>query len=97
MENLRKLFNKADRLEAAANVSNLYTYIYPLLFRRQKGACAICGQIDIRFEIDHIAYNPAVTLGELQLLCELCHAEKTYRETKSGFAKGKLNKLQLSL
>lgn len=58
--------------------NNMRMYLYPLLFKRQRGKCALCPARDVRFDIDHLLYNPRVTLKELRLLCWPCHKKVTW-------------------
>lgn len=52
-------------------------YIYPFLLELQLGTCADCGLEYDYYEIDHKRYAEDLTVYDLQLLCEQCHAIKT--------------------
>ena len=77
MEDLRHLFNESDRWQAQIDIMDLREYILPLLMKRQGNVCNICKLEVIDYDIDHIVYNPKVTINELQALCWPCHKNKT--------------------
>ena len=77
MEDLRLQFNRADREQAQRDINDLRCYILPILLDRQDGVCAICGLFTEDYDIDHLVYNPEVTVNELQALCWPCHKAKT--------------------
>lgn len=76
MKNLRKLFNKSDRKQAAQDVQKLRCYIEPILRKKQENKCYECHEELEYCEIHHIVYNPKVTINELKLLCFDCHLDK---------------------
>ena len=77
MEDLRMSFNEADREQAQRDICDLRPYILPLLLSRQGNACAMCHIPALKYDIDHLIYNPKVTINELQALCWPCHKGKT--------------------
>ena len=77
MKNLRRQFTFSDRRQLQSDISALRGYLVPLLLKRQGNACNICKQEAESYDIDHLVYNPKVTLNELQLLCVPCHKEIT--------------------
>ena len=81
LKNLREIMSKKDRLAAHRDVLNLKPLIVPLIWKRQNGLCNLCGsKLDAKFEIDHLIYNPRITIYELQLICHKCHVAKTKKE-----------------
>src|SRR3990167_193621 len=97
MKDLRVEYSKADRAASNYTASVMRFYILPLITKRQGGLCAHCGEVPGAWEIDHIVYNPSVTLNELQALCIECHKAKTRRDKilwiKRPRALKRLNKL----
>lgn len=73
LPDLRKSYTYQARLEFQHTVDALRVYLLPLLLARQKGHCALCPARGVDFEIDHIVYNPHITLNELRALCHPCH------------------------
>jgi hypothetical protein len=78
MRDLRSRYSTAERFEFQDTLNKLRGYILPLLLRRQDGHCALCPDASGPFDIDHLLYNPAVTLDELRLLCWPCHKRVTW-------------------
>lgn len=70
-------YNPVQRKEFQDTIQTEYKYIRAVLMERQDGACAVCGDRDVPFDIDHKLYNPMMTVNELQLLCVPCHKDKT--------------------
>ena len=73
MKCLREKYNYKQRMEFSETINSLRRYILPLLLERQNGVCERCKQPADRYDIDHIIYNPELTLNELRLLCVPCH------------------------
>lgn len=78
MRNLRDRYTYKVRREFQDVISDMRSYIIPILLKRQKDSCAVCKRKEVPFDIDHKVYNPMVSMNELQLLCEPCHVLKTY-------------------
>ena len=77
MRNLRKRYCYDDRLEMQDTINDLRLYILYVLLQRQHGVCAICKQPASKYDIDHLIYNPMITVNELQALCIPCHKSIT--------------------
>ena len=77
MRNLRKMYNYKDRLEFQETILSMRVYLLPLLLDRQGNACNICKLKHSKYEIDHLIYNPMITINELQALCHNCHKSIT--------------------
>jgi len=73
MRNLRHRYPYSARLEFQETILRLRAYLLPLLMERQEGACALCKETADKYDIDHLAYNPMVTLNQLRALCIPCH------------------------
>ena|ERR1035437_70912 len=83
MDNQRNTMTYAQRLELQDTVNDLRHYILPILMQRQDNACALCKQSVAKYDIDHIVYNPMLTINELRALCIPCHKDITdYRHMK---------------
>lgn len=78
MRNLRHRYTYKVRREFQEVISDMRSYIIPILLRKQDSSCAVCRTQNVPFDIDHKVYNPMVSMEELQLLCEPCHVKKTY-------------------
>lgn len=48
-----------------------------MLLKRQNGLCALCKKVSARYEIDHVVYNPMITLDHIRLICRPCHRSIT--------------------
>jgi hypothetical protein len=77
MEDLRRQYNKSDREQAQRDIIDLRCYILPLLLKRQDNKCNMCRNEVLEYDIDHIVYNPKITINELQALCISCHKSIT--------------------
>lgn len=77
MENLRESYTYQDRLEFQSNINTMRPYILPLLLQRQNNVCNICKVEHKKYDIDHLIYNPMITINELQALCHDCHKSIT--------------------
>lgn len=77
MRCLRNRFTEADREQAQRDILDLRHYLLPILMRRQGSVCNICKLPSLKYDIDHIVYNPMVSINELQALCIACHVKKT--------------------
>ena len=64
MENLRRFFNKSDREQAQRDTLDLRFYILPILLARQNYTCNRCKELADKYDIDHLIYNPKVTINE---------------------------------
>lgn len=73
MQNLREKYTYQERLEFQDTIITMRPYILPLLLSRQNNGCNICKLPQSKYEIDHLVYNPLVTINELQALCVDCH------------------------
>ncbi len=73
MRNLRHRYTYAERLEFQDTLLSMRLYVLPLLLARQNGTCNLCHEPHTRYDIDHMVYNPMITINELQALCEVCH------------------------
>ena len=77
MRNLRNRYTYEQRDEFQRTIGDLRQYILPVLLDRQGGVCNRCGLPAQRYDLDHLIYNPMMTINELQALCEPCHAAIT--------------------
>lgn len=77
MRNLRNRYNYQDRMEFQSTILSMRAFLLPLLLDRQDNACNICKTSYKSYEIDHLVYNPMVTINELQALCHNCHKSIT--------------------
>lgn len=77
MRNLRHRYTYQQRLEFQNTIMVMRDYILPLLLARQNNACALCKAGHKSYDIDHLVYNPMVTINELRALCEACHYTQT--------------------
>ena len=77
MRNLRTRYSYQDRLEFADTIDSLRFYIMPLLMKRQNNTCAICKKLAKSYDIDHVIYNPMMTLQHVRALCWPCHKKVT--------------------
>lgn len=77
MQDLRKTYTHDQRMEFQHTLNNMRVYLYPMLFKKQGGTCALCPSTG-PFDIDHLVYNPLLTIKELRLLCWPCHKEVTW-------------------
>ena len=77
MRNLRNRYNYQQRTEFQNTSVDLRRYVVPLLLKRQGGVCAVCKQPATAWDIDHLLYNPMMTINELRLLCIPCHHNET--------------------
>lgn len=77
MRNLRHRYSYQQRLEYQETIDSLRFYLMPLLLKRQKGLCNMCKKQAKGYDIDHIAYNPMISLDHVQLLCWPCHKSVT--------------------
>ncbi len=77
MQNLREKYTYQERKEFQDTILTMRPYILPLLLSRQNNTCNICKVEHKKYEIDHIVYNPLVTINELQALCHGCHKSIT--------------------
>ena len=73
MRNLRNRYSYQTRLEFQETITKMRVFILPLLLQKQNNACNICKKSYKKYEIDHLVYNPMVTINELQALCVDCH------------------------
>lgn len=73
MKNLRSNYSYKEREEFQDTISRMRVYILPLLLERQGNVCNGCKKEYERYQIDHLVYNPLVTINELQALCIDCH------------------------
>ena len=77
MRDLRHRMTYEQRLELQATLNDLRHYIVPVLLMRQNGVCNICKLSADKYDIDHLVYNPMISLNQLQLLCIPCHKSIT--------------------
>ena len=83
MRNIRNRYNYKERKEFQDTINDLRVYIVPLLLKRQGNVCNHCKLSMVKYEIDHLLYNPMLTINELQALCHACHVKITdYRHIK---------------
>lgn len=75
MKDLRNTFSYKERLEFQYTVNSLRRYVVHILLKRQNALCAICATASDYYEIDHLIYNPRITINELRLLCWPCHRD----------------------
>lgn len=58
-------------------INDLRKYLLYVLLEKQNGVCNICKQPAKDYDIDHLLYNPMITVNELQALCIPCHKSIT--------------------
>jgi hypothetical protein len=77
MQDLRHTYTYEQRQEFQDTLCDMRRYILPLLLERQQGVCDRCKLPSSHYDIDHLVYNPILTLNELRLLCIPCHYDVT--------------------
>jgi len=59
------------------SINSMREYILPLILDRQGNVCNMCKVSHEKYDIDHLVYNPMITINELQALCVPCHKSVT--------------------
>lgn len=77
MRNLRNRYTYEQRKEFANTIAHMKKYIVPLLLDRQNNVCALCHESHAKYDIDHLIYNPMVSMAHVRLLCIPCHKKIT--------------------
>ena len=77
MQNLREKYTYQQRLELHDTIMVMRPYLLTLLLNRQNNVCNICKVKHDKYDIDHLIYNPMITINELQALCVDCHKSIT--------------------
>jgi hypothetical protein len=77
MRNLRNTYSYEERLTFQDTIRSLRVYILAVLKRRQGNTCALCPYSGDKYDIDHMLYNPMMTIDQLRLLCVPCHKQVT--------------------
>lgn len=77
MKDLRATYTHTQRMEFQETLNAMRPWLMAVLLKRQNGTCALCPSKG-PFDIDHLVYNPLVTVKELRLLCWPCHKRVTW-------------------